>query len=864
MDDVPNSVVSSGLYRKLQLDQQLLSGVLSLRTTAESLAETIAKTLPAFTDHTIRHMDSLWQVTDRILTSEEMAKLTGGEAFVLACGFYLHDIGMGYACNEEGANRIRSSPQYQALIASAPENERTELAVQAKALAYAIRALHANAAIELVTKPVPGTSIYLMEPFALREAWGETCGLVAASHNWTIEEVDRRVGSLGNAALPGGRSGDLGYVASILRLVDYAHFGRGRARSIDRALRGPIDADSIVHWLAQQQIDGPERDGADLVYRAAAPIADVDAWWLQYEMLKGLDEEIRTVRRYLDRRRSSEGRLSLQGVRGVTSPEEAAVFVPTSGFLPIEINLRTGSIERLVQLLAGESLYGPEPMAAVRELIQNARDAVMLKAAIASSDFEKASLLIPIRIKLSTSSPVARLEVTDPGIGMTRKVMTDFLISIASDYWSTQFHSDFPNVARKDFEPAGRFGIGFLSVFMLGDSVTVESNRTGGERYTLQLRGVGRRGEIRTSAATSGSGTAVRVQLRQSIVEALKPLDELIRTFAPMLQREIAIEEDGKATSIKPGWLEQLTTDEFCEWTQRASQHLLRGQESRRFRRSFSYDYDLPMHGRRFFIPSELMWRRSQMSASPWPKEWPEYREKGVRLLAGFNGVVILSLKGIAVQSIPTSGFLGIIDIQSASPDVSRRELADADISDVMKRAREGVRPQITKNLEELGGGLLVDKQEFIATCVRIYGRAVVLEASLRWISQLKLPGDLELVSCATLRERLSKARSLFIAYGPGPWTAMKHWVAIRRPNPDFDLAVVVDDTSGTGPGYGKYDEEKLGDLSTLWAECKNSPLFGTILGIAAEAWQISMDDLTTQDGWHHKSNHIWGLFQRP
>ncbi len=687
MDEMPSLVADSGLFRRLQLDQQLLNGVQSLRANAESLAETISRTVPTFTDHTIRHMDSLWQVTDRVLTPDEMAKISVGEAFILACSFYLHDIGMAYACTEDGLRRIQSSPQYQSLIAQAPAGERDHPDTLAKALAHAVRALHANAAVELSTKPVPGTSIYLMEPMQLREAWGGTCGDVAASHNWSIEEVDRKFGSLGNTAMPGGRSGDLGYVASILRLADYAHFGRGRARSIDRALRGPIEAESIVHWQAQEQIDGPERDGADLVYRAAAPIASVDAWWLQYEMLKGLDDEIRMVRRYLDRRRSSEGKLSLQGVRGITSPEEAAAFVPTSGFLPIEINLRTGSIERLVQLLAGESLYGPEPMAAVRELIQNARDAVMLKAATASSDFERASLSIPIRVELSTSPAGSRLEVTDPGIGMTRRVMTDFLISIASDYWSTQFHSDFPNVASKDFEPAGRFGIGFLSVFMLGDSVTVESNRSGGERHSLQLRGVGRRGEIRTNAATSGSGTAVRVQLRQSVVPALKSLDGLVRAFAPMLQHEIAVEEDGKSTTIKPGWLDGLTPDEFGVWTQRASGYLLRGQKGRRARRSSSYDFDLPIDMLPHFLSSELVRRRSQMSLSPWPTWWPEYREKGVRLLATFHGVTILSLKGIAVQSLPTPGFSGIIDIQSASPDVSRRELADADI---FERPRTG------------------------------------------------------------------------------------------------------------------------------------------------------------------------------
>jgi hypothetical protein len=439
-------------------------------------------------------MDALWGIADQVLTESELEALSYGEAFLLVCGFYLHDIGMAYAATAEGLERIRSSPQYASFKARATPELRADSSFNARALAYAVRTLHANAATELAVEPVPGTEIYLFEKFSVRGEWAATCGRIAASHHWDLEKVERELGYMEVVPLPGNRSGDIGYVASLLRLIDYAHINRDRAYSIDRAFRQPMEPESLIHWVAQEHVDGPNRDGADLVYRAAVPIVNVDAWWLYYEMLKGLDNEIRTVRRYLDRRASSHGRLSLQGVRGVTSPEEAAVFVPTAGFLPIEINLRTGSIERLVQLLAGESLYGPEPMAAVREHIQNCQDAVMLKTAIASSNFDKAALSIPIRVAIRTTDSTPTLEVTDLGVGMTRKLMTDYLISIASDYWTSQFHTDFPAVTVRGFEPAGKFGIGFLSVFMLGDEVTVESNRDGGERFSLQLHGVGRRG----------------------------------------------------------------------------------------------------------------------------------------------------------------------------------------------------------------------------------------------------------------------------------------------------------------------------------------------------------------------------------
>jgi hypothetical protein len=572
--DLPSTVTLSRLYSRLEEDRDLQSAALSLRSVARSLAETVARTVPGFTDHSIRHMDALWSITDQVLTTAEVTRLTIGEAFVLACSFYLHDIGMAYAATDAGITQIKSSPPYRSYLEAPGSTSSDAPLLEAKAIAYAVRCLHPGAAEALASKPVPGTEIYLLEQ-SIRDSWGETCGRVAASHHWNLEKIERELRAAGTVPLPGGRTGDLGYVASVLRLVDYAHINRDRADKFDRAFRLSMEPESLTHWLAQENVDGPVRDGADLIYRAASPISDVDAWWLYYEMLKGLDEEIRTVRRYLDRRSSSYGRLSLQGVRGVTSPEEAAVFIPTAGFLPIEINLRTGSIERLVQLLAGESLYGPDPMAAVRELIQNARDAVALKAAIAANDFEKASLSIPIRIALKTSGSKPVLEITDPGVGMTRKVMTDFLLSIASDYWTTQLHLDFPEARQKGFRPAGKFGIGFLSVFMLGDEVTVDSNRDGGERYHLHLHGVGRRGEIRTVPSPSGSGTAVRVVLRQPVVEILRPLEQLVRVYAPMLSHALEGDVDGQISSIPTGWLNRLNPREFHDWAFRAVTSLM-------------------------------------------------------------------------------------------------------------------------------------------------------------------------------------------------------------------------------------------------------------------------------------------------
>jgi hypothetical protein len=316
---LPPYVTRSGLYARVSEDAELLSGLAALRAVTERLADAISRSVPAFTDHSVRHMDALWGVVDRVLTPTEISALTPAEAFLLSSGFYLHDIGMAYAATEEGLSRCRASKYYQLAVASAGGTEK-QRDVEALAIAMAVRRMHASAALELATDVVPGTEIHLFESLGFREAWGQTCGQIAASHHWGLDRVEHDLGTGGTVPLPGGRRGDLGYVAPVLRVADYAHINRERAPSFDRAFRGPISEDSLIHWLAQEHIDGPERVGGELIYRAARPIQKVDAWWLYYEMLSGLDTEIRAVSRYLERRASSAGRFSLQGVRGAASP----------------------------------------------------------------------------------------------------------------------------------------------------------------------------------------------------------------------------------------------------------------------------------------------------------------------------------------------------------------------------------------------------------------------------------------------------------------------------------------------------------------------------------------------------------------
>jgi hypothetical protein len=868
---MPHTVHASTLHGVLQRDPTLMGLLRSIRQVVARYAATSIRTIPTYTDHTIDHMDALWAISDQVLTPLEINTFTPAEAFLLAASFYLHDIGMAYAATEEGVNRIKSSDVYKSYIATINIEERDLPETIAAALAVSVRHLHSGAALELATSEIPGSSGYFVFPDKVdRDLWGQTCGLIASSHHWSVAQLDTTFGKQREAALPGGRKGDLLYVSACLRLIDYAHINRDRASSMDRAFRTQLGPESLQHWVAQENIDGPQRDKGDyLSYRAAKLISSVDAWWLFYEMINGLDAEIRAVTRCLDGYSQDYKRITLRGVRGAGSPDEATFYIPTSGFLPIEVNLRTGSIEKLVELLAGETLYGPNPLAAIRELVQNARDAVALKSTIVVNPADRAALTLPIFITLRTDGTNGTLEVVDHGVGMTKLVMTDYLISIASNYWVTQFLKDFPEAANT-FRSAGKFGIGFLSVFMLGSEVVVESNRLGEERYKLSLRGVGRRGELQQVRTPGGSGTSIKIKLKAQIIDRLKKLDSFLRIYAPTLPHDLSIEIDGKKTTLEEGWIGKLSCEEIELWATEAARELdVRGNASLKEHELRDYHYvDMD-----YILSSRLGIRyngrggRGESEQYPWKDNWPRFTNQRTILIASFRGVSILSLRGLAVQSIRTPGCSGIIEIDSLETDVSRSRVLNTKLAaGVVSSALEAFAPAITQTLDRMSkGDVITNILEFVSRCARLYGHAVIRNSTLLWISEITLPGNAETIDCSSFLERVSRKRSVFVVFNSGPWTALKQWVeSSNNGTPDADeMAIILDDAGTTGPGYMSNEETRIDSLEQLWRDIDQCGLFFTLIRLVAEGWQVSPSELIKQKGWSHKGSTLYGKFTR-
>jgi hypothetical protein len=126
--------------------------------------------------------------------------------------------------------------------------------------------------------------------------------------------------------------------------------------------------------------------------------------------------------------------------------------------------------------LGGQNLYGAgsDNFAIVmRELIQNARDAVAARRFLAQGFVGR--ILVKIAIKSDTQTFV---EIQDDGVGMSERTVTGALLDFGTSFWASDLvRSEFPGLRSSSFRPVGRFGIGFYAVFMVASEVLVTSRR---------------------------------------------------------------------------------------------------------------------------------------------------------------------------------------------------------------------------------------------------------------------------------------------------------------------------------------------------------------------------------------------------
>ncbi|MFD8272385.1 HD domain-containing protein [Streptomyces flaveolus] len=526
--------------------------LLDMEERASQLASEISRDLPEFTQHDISHAYALWEIANHIAGPDIC--LNPAEAYVLGGAILVHDLAMSRAAHQIAGKNLRQRREWPDALAKEVRKKwgrpphPLELASPPEDLAVAadkqlLRSLHAEVAENLPLaswETLNGSTAYLIGDLELRQAYGRTIGRVAASHHWSSDEVTKGLASPVGAPsfAPIDWRADTLVSALLLRTADAAHLDASRVPSILAAVRN-LSALSKEHWLFQSRVQRPYLKHGRLVFTAPDGFAsdEMGAWWLAYETLSMVDEELRNTDSVLsDNRRPT---FAARGVANVESPKAFSSLAPCRDWEPVEAKVKVGDVAGLVRRLGGNELYGNNWLVGLREIATNACDAVKAREALAAYRGGR-PFMGRVHVWLERHDDRIWLACSDNGIGMPPAILGGKLLDFGNTSWlSSEVVRENPGLLASNFEPSGRFGIGFFSIFMMGEAVQVISRSVSGgpsDTWLLEFsHGVEHRPILRKAGheeELDEPGTTIKVRLDETLCEDVSAAGDrvLLRT----------------------------------------------------------------------------------------------------------------------------------------------------------------------------------------------------------------------------------------------------------------------------------------------------------------------------------------------
>jgi Histidine kinase-, DNA gyrase B-, and HSP90-like ATPase len=480
-----NSIGEEKLDSQESFRNMLLVAYENFRKNVMVLSAEIARDLPNFTVHDITHIDALWE-TAGLITGDGY-DLNPMEAFVLGSSILLHDLGMASAAYVNGISNLYEGHEWEDIVEYSlrqklgripTQEEKNDIPYEVleNAKATRLRELHATHAENLtsaVWTTKEGQTYRLLEDQELLAHFGEYIGLIASSHGWSIEKIDNNLDIVIGAppSFPSSWTVDILKLACIIRVADAAHLDSRRAPGFLRAIRKP-NAFSETHWRFQEKLSRPIVQDDQLVFTSVQRFNEneIDAWWLAYENLSMVDYELKSVDRLLKDKNKIP--FAIKGIKGIESPIKLSQMLRVNGWEPVSASLHVKDVPNLVKQLGGEGLYGKDSSVPLRELIQNARDAVHSRRNIQKHGNEWGQIII----KAGVEDGKDFIEIVDNGIGMTKNTLCEKFLAFGSSYWGSYLMTkEHPGLLTSDFNSIGKFGIGFYSTFMWGDRVVVKT-----------------------------------------------------------------------------------------------------------------------------------------------------------------------------------------------------------------------------------------------------------------------------------------------------------------------------------------------------------------------------------------------------
>lgn len=357
-----------------------------------------------------------------------------------------------------------------------------------------IRRHHARLAHEIAIYGFPGLPVGSGEHQfpAMGKETGHTLmrladliGLTARSHGMSLRVCKTYLENhypgtpkpMGTAAL---------YPMALLRIADYLQIDQQRAPAVLLQLRNPQSPISVQEWQKHRAVQhiGPATDPRGKMV-TVSPDLSLSLYLQLQDLLDGLQREMDHSTAVLDESYGTRADLGLNllnlSIRRIHSNLQNPAFRDSLPYVPKQTGFTADP--NLLTLLV-EPLYGKEPGVGVRELMQNAVDAVCeLEAWCANHGKRVDELNLPEQAGDVLIEFIEKhdgswfLRVRDKGIGMTSDTIQNYFLRAGASFrrsseWAKEFLDEKgkPRVTR-----TGRFGIGAFAIFLIGPKFRLQT-----------------------------------------------------------------------------------------------------------------------------------------------------------------------------------------------------------------------------------------------------------------------------------------------------------------------------------------------------------------------------------------------------
>lgn len=492
-----------------------------------------------YTLHNPNHSKKLLHLAEYIIPEETLKELSALELSILILSFYLHDLGM-VVTQTERERIVQSSDfieylqiktEFSDKLARLRENLKTEtievekikiettiFQIMEAALAEYLRPLHATKEryeqlIKIINSASGRKDLLSISGASFEKELIEVC----ISHNLNSSALIENFGiheeRFPRDLIINGFSVNLQYCSAILRIVDILDFDKERTpQSLFNSLgirnkSLPGFEISLKEWNKHLAINTISITTDEIVISGDSNHPTIEH--SIKEFCKIIEGEIKDTQTILKLNKSE----ILEKYK-IALPLIVRANIRSLDYIYKDYSIKLNETA-IVNLLMGENLYA-NANASIRELIQNSIDACDLRAKIETSSYKP---LIEISSYKDDDSR-NWIKIIDNGIGMDEYVLSNFFFKVGNSYYSSP---DFKRLSVKNqienFVPISRFGIGLLSIFMIGEAIKVTTKNSFSSRRdflerTLLIDSVDSLAVV-TEKLTGTHGTTIEVLLRK-------------------------------------------------------------------------------------------------------------------------------------------------------------------------------------------------------------------------------------------------------------------------------------------------------------------------------------------------------------